>query len=248
MRSAAFYMNAERLMYANRIAHLCNQRCSAEIKARLDKYYDWFMVDEVQDISGRDFNLLLDIIPDKCNSLFVGDFYQHTFDTSRDGNVNQSLYSNYNTYLRRWRTAGVAIDNTTLSKTHRCSEEICEFVTRIGISIGSTGVANGNVVEILNQEDADAIISDDRIPKLFYSKSNTYQCTSMNWGESKGIDHFNDVCVVLNKASMALFSKNALNTMNPQTKNKFYVACTRAHGNLYLVDGMYLEKWKKETT
>lgn len=240
-----FYMTSERLMYSNRIAHYCEQNCADEIRSRLDKYCDWFMVDEVQDIAGRDFNLLMKIIPENCNSIFVGDFYQHTYDTSNDGNINQSLYNDYNTFLRRWRTAGVEIDNTTLSKTHRCSEDICEFVRRIGISIGSTGVANGNVIEINNQEAADAIISDDRIPKLFYAKSDTYQCASMNWGESKGIDHFKDVCVVLNKSTMALYASNALNTMNSQTKNRFYVACTRAHGNLYLMDGKYLDKWKK---
>lgn len=242
-----FYMTSERLMYSNRIAHYCEQNCADEIRERLDKYYDWFMVDEVQDIAGRDFNLLMKIIPENCNSLFVGDFYQHTYDTSNDGNVNQSLYNDLNGYLGRWRTAGVEIDHTTLSKTHRCSEEICEFVVKTGILIGSYGTAKGKVIEVSNEEMADSIISNNDIPKLFYAGSSGYDCISMNWGESKGIDYFKDVCVVLNKTTMAHYLGNTLIELSPQTRNKFYVACTRAHNNLYLMDVRYLEKWRNNS-
>ncbi len=240
-----FYMNSERMMYSNRIAHYCEQECVEEIKARLDKYYDWMMIDEVQDIAGRDFNLMMKIIPEKCNSLFVGDFYQHTYDTSNDGNVNTSLYDDYKKFLKRWKAAGVTIDNTTLGKTHRCSEEICQFVVKTGIAIDSTGTATGKVILVDEEDTANDIITNDRIPKLFYDKCYSYACASMNWGASKGIDSFEDVCVVLNKTTMALYSKDRLHELNSQTKNKFYVACTRAHRNLYLMDSKFLSKWKK---
>ena len=240
-----YYMTADYLMYSNRLSQYCEEE-SVSIKARLDKYYDYFFVDEVQDFAGRDFNFLMHIIPDKCNTLFVGDFFQHTFDTSNDGNVNITLYEDYCRYINRWKKMGVAVDTTSLSRTHRCCAEICSFVSGMGIAIESTGEASGVVRLLDNEADADAIIIDDNVPKLFYQDCSKYRCKAMNWGASKGIDDFVDVCVVMNKTVYAQYMKGNLAGVNPKTKNKLYVACTRAHRNLYFVDGKFLEKYKME--
>ena len=42
----------------------------------------------------------------------------------------------------------------------------------------------------------------------------------MNWGASKGIDSFEDVCVVLNKTAQKLLENRKLIELNPKTKNK----------------------------
>ena len=69
-----------------------------DIRSRIETYFDEFIIDEIQDIAGRDFHLLEALMSTNVNMLFVGDFYQHTFDTSRDGNVNQSLFDDKATY------------------------------------------------------------------------------------------------------------------------------------------------------
>lgn len=241
----SFYKTKTERIFSNRIAHFCKEHCADNIKDRIDKYYDYFFIDEVQDIAGHDFNLLLSIIPNTCNAIFVGDFYQHTFDTSTDGNVNPNLYKNYRKYLKRWRDAGVKVDSSSLSRTHRCSTEICNFVRNMGIEIESTGESIGNVIVLDNEQNVDAIINDDSIPKLIFNNSVKYRCVSMNWGISKGIDSFTDVCVVLNKTALSLFTKGRLADMNPMSKNKLYVACTRAHRHLYITDYRFLEKYKR---
>ena len=240
----SYYMLKGRMMYSNRLAKYCKKNCADAIKARLDKYYDHFFIDEVQDIAGHDFDMLMAIIPQKCNSLFVGDFYQHTFDTSHDGAINKNLYSDYNKYIARWRKAGVSIDNTSLSKTHRCSCEICDFIAQLGIAIESTGISRGSVVYVSDENKCHELVKNSIVPKLFYDNSSKYACVSMNWGASKGLDHFNDVCVVLNKNTHNLYRKGKLNELSGKTKNKLYVACTRAHQNLYIVSYEFLEKFK----
>ena len=239
-----FYRTKSGRLYHNRIAHFCSNLCVDGIKARLDKYYDYFLIDEVQDFAGHDFNLLLSILPERCETICVGDFYQHTYDTSNDGNVNSGLYYELKRYLRKWTAVGVTVDTTTLSKTHRCSTEVCSFVNDLGIAIESTGEASGHIYVLDREEAIDEILTNDRIPKLFLEKSNRFQCASMNWGASKGIDSFKDVCVVLNKTTQALFEKGKLNELNPQTKNKLYVACTRAHRHLFIVSFKWLEKYE----
>jgi len=240
-----FYRTRSGRLYHNRIAHYCSAQCVDGIKARLDKYYDYLLIDEVQDFAGRDFNMLLNILPDGCNTICVGDFYQHTYDTSLDGNVNHGLYDDYRRFLKKWTDVGVTIDTTTLSRTHRCSSEVCSFVNDMGIAIESTGEADGQVYILDNEEEADAILTNGRIPKLFLEKSNQFRCASMNWGASKGIDSFEDVCVVLNKTAQKLLENRKLIELNPKTKNKLYVACTRAHRHLYIVSYKFLEKYKK---
>ncbi|MGM9788726.1 MAG: DNA helicase UvrD [Candidatus Cryptobacteroides sp.] len=241
-----FYRTKGGLLYHNRIAHFCNENYAIDIKKRLDKYYDYFLVDEVQDFGGHDFDLLLSILPDRGKSVCVGDFFQHTYDTSRDGNVNKSLYKSISTYINQWKKLGVVVDTTSLSKTRRCCAEICQFVNKMGIAIESTEEAVGSVQFIDNQEECERIINNQSIPKLFYSEGNKYRCVGMNWGASKGIDRFLDVCVVLNKKTYDLYSKGNLQALNPTAKNKLYVACTRAHRHLYLMSYKWLENYKRK--
>lgn len=239
-----FYRTSSGRLYHNRIAHYCNVRCVEAIRARLDKYYDFFLVDEVQDFAGHDFNLLLNILPERCNSICVGDFYQHTFDTSLDGNVRSSLYKHLKPYLKEWKKVGAIVDIVSLAQTRRCSADICGFVNQMGIAIESTGEADGNVFIVDEEGQCESIINEPSIPKLFYNNGSKYLCAGMNWGASKGLDHFVDVCVVLNKSSYDLYRKGKLADLNPQTKNKLYVACTRAHRHLYLMSYEWLEKYK----
>lgn len=86
------------------------------LKRRLEKYFDEFIVDEVQDIAGRDFSFLEQLMATNINMLFVGDFYQHTYDTSRDGNVNKNLFDNFPSYEARFINQGFSSDRTSLVK------------------------------------------------------------------------------------------------------------------------------------
>ena len=55
-------------------------------------------------MGGRDFNFLEAIMEANINMLFVGDFYQHTFDTSRDGATNSTYiaYKGYFSMEKSW--------------------------------------------------------------------------------------------------------------------------------------------------
>ena len=57
-----------------------------------------------------------------------------------------------------------------------------------------------------------------------------------NWGETKGEDKYMDVCVLLNKATSKRMSSGTLSELAQLTKNKLYVAITRAKGNVYIFD------------
>ncbi|MCD8054161.1 MAG: AAA family ATPase [Lachnospiraceae bacterium] len=73
---AAYYMTSNRYLYSNRLALLVGKMgVLNDINDRIKTYFDEFIIDEVQDIAGRDFTLLESLMETHVNMLFVGDFF-----------------------------------------------------------------------------------------------------------------------------------------------------------------------------
>lgn len=123
------YIDRNNRVYSNRLSKLIIEKGEADsVSARLSKYFDTVLFDEIQDFAGNDFNFLPHIVNADCDLLFVGDFYQHTFDTSRDGNTNVSLHKQLDGYLKKAQDMGLAVDADTLDRSYRCSASVCKFV------------------------------------------------------------------------------------------------------------------------
>jgi superfamily I DNA/RNA helicase len=232
-----YYIDKQKRLYHNRVAKLLEQYSTlSDINMRIEKYFDNIFIDEVQDFAGHDFNLLRSISQSDVDIIMVGDFFQHTYDTSRDGTVNKNLHSDYHKYLDNFRTIGFNLDLETLNKSYRCSPAICKFISdNIGIEIDSHRHDETLVYLIEDENEIKEKLNSRDIVKLFYQGHHKFLGFSQNWGASKGIDHYKDVCVVLNKRTFDLFKTSKLHELNPQTRNKLYVACSRARQNLYFV-------------
>ena len=140
---------------------------------------------------------------------------------------------------------GWVIDDQTLKKSYRCPIEVCTFVQdKIGISIESATNTQGGIELLSETDDIEKVMQDHDIIKLFFQNSRKYNCHAMNWGESKGVDAFKDVCVVLNKKTYEAFRQNKLRDMAALTKNKLYVACTRTRNKLYFIDEAQVSQYK----
>ncbi len=242
------YMSSNRKLYKSRMAKFIEiEGIMPEIFQRLEKYYDFFCIDEIQDLSGYDFDFILNLSESNINMMMVGDFYQHTFKTSADGNKNSSLYKDYEKYKKRYKEKGIKVDETILNKSYRVSEEICNFIeNEMGIFIQSHRMNNSKINFVENKENIQEIMQNNKIIKLFYQNSSKYKCFSQNWGDSKGIDKYEDVCVILNKTTMDCYKKRKLKDLAALTKNKLYVACTRARGKLYFIEEAKVKEYKKE--
>lgn len=234
-----YYMSDGGYFYSNRLSMILQKNSVMdEIKNRITKYFDEFIIDEVQDIAGRDFTFLEKLMDTDVNQLFVGDFYQHTYDTSRDGNVNKTLFNNRLEYEQRFINKGFLCDSTSLVNSWRCSKTICQFIVdNLGIEIYSNRSKDDDteIKYINDSRERDMILLDSDIVKLHYSKGTLYGLGHYNWGEMKGEDKYNDVCVFLNKTTAKVYDSGKLQYLAPSTRNKLYVAITRAHGNVYFV-------------
>jgi DNA helicase-2/ATP-dependent DNA helicase PcrA len=242
----AFYVDRHRRLYHNRIATLlATKGVMSEVTRRVEKYADVVCVDEVQDIAGYDFELLMAICRSDVDVILVGDFHQHTFDTSRDGPMNKALHDDYEKYKKRFEKVGLVVDTTSLAKSYRCSQTVCDFIREhLGIEIYSHSSDATEAILLVRQDDADRLHACEETIKLFYREHRKYGCYSENWGSSKGADHYQDVCVVLNGTAYKAFKDGVLRNAAPQTRNKLYVACSRPRGNLYLIPDQVFKRFK----
>ena len=242
------YMDGDRVYHCRMAKLLAVKGCLGDVRERLDRYYDDVYVDEVQDFGGHDFNFILEIAQARARFRLVGDFYQHTFATSQDGNVNKSLHDEYDDYRAKFAKAGFKVDTTTLGASHRCGPAVCDYITKtLGIQIAAASVSAARVEVVESQEDVDRLHSDQNTVKLFLERHWLYGCHSNNWGASKGLDHYQDVCVALNPTSWALFLRGELALAKPIIRNKLYVAFSRARGNLFLAPESLFKKHRSGT-
>jgi len=242
------YFTKNRRLFHNRIAKLLIEKDSVgEVCERIEKYFDVVCIDEIQDFSANDFNLVLGVCQANLDILFVGDFYQHTFDTSRDGSTRVNLHKDFDKYVREFEKAGLWVDRTTLVRSYRCGPQVCDFVAeKLRISIESHRTDDVDVVGVSDYETAAKLYDECNTVKLFYDSQSRYECVSNNWGKSKGRDDYDDVCVVLNKTTLELFESDRLDELSPTTKNKLYVALTRARGTVYLVPHTFYDHMKRK--
>jgi superfamily I DNA/RNA helicase len=241
------YFDKNRRLFSSRIAKLLIEfNVIPEVLERIEAFFEAVFVDEIQDFAANDFNLVCQLAEANVDIKLVGDFFQHTFDTSRDGNTQKNLHNSFNTYCQKLSSAGYTVDLESLSHSYRCSPTICSFVeNNIGISIKSHRDDTMELKLLEDQETIEQVFYNDSVVKLFYQNSNAYPGNTENWGNTKGLDHYRDVCVVLNPNSFKAYETGQLSSLAATTKNKLYVACTRAKGNLYFVSEKKLKSYKQ---
>lgn len=244
--SKGHYIDKNERLFASRIAKLLIEfDVVPEVIERIETFFDLLCIDEVQDFAANDFNFMCALANANVKMLLVGDFYQHTFDTSRDGNTQKNLHSCFEKYCKKFTSAGFSIDFESLSHSYRCGPCVCSFVQKeLEIEILSHRSDQVEVRLVEDSREIEGIYLNDTIAKLFYQKSSCYYGYTENWGNTKGLDHFQDICVVLNPTTFRAFQSGQLSKLPPTTKNKLYVACTRAKGNLYFVSEKKLRKYR----
>ena len=179
------YLTHNGYLFAARAAKLIQETNTiTTITKRLCRHFDNLYVDEVQDFAANDFNFLLELAQSEIPTLYVGDYFQHTFDTSRDGNTRSTLFKKgYEAYVGEFKKAGFDVDTTTLSNSWRCSPEVCSYITdATGIEIGSSRKDVTKVKFVTEPADILNVFNDPTIVKLFYQNQSNYACYANNWG------------------------------------------------------------------
>jgi DNA helicase II / ATP-dependent DNA helicase PcrA len=113
---------------------------------------------------------------------------------------------------------------------------VCDFIKKnLGILIESHRVDKTDIRFVDSEIETRTVFEDQSIIKLFYQQHYGYNCYSKNWGDCKGEDKYQDVCVVLSNPAYNKLKKEKLGSMAAQTLNKLYVACSRPKGDLIII-------------
>lgn len=232
---------------------------SKEIKKiiieRLYKFCDQIYFDELQDFMGKDFDLLSMFVKETNVKVFaVGDFYQHSvsksnFTASKPFMKKGKIYISKDEYKLLFK-GNVDIDESTLIKSRRVPEKICNFINnKLGIHIQSSSVVKGHYELLETDSKIIEVIEDTNIIKLFFKDSRKYNCLpTNNWGYSKG-DTYQKSCVILTKTFESLFEEDfSCAHLTPVQINPLYVAMTRATDELYFIKEKDFKRFKAKYT
>lgn len=211
---------------------------------RLNLFYDFILIDEFQDFREFDYEVIIKLAKYLNEILLVGDYYQHSVSARNNTGKpfkNKKSTISYVDYIEQMKKNGFEVDTTTLSKSRRCSEDICDYVCKkLKINITSNGEHKGKVIWADNNPRE--ILANNKIIKLVYNDADKYTFPTINWSYAKG-DTLNCVCVILTTSLENIDDENFNYKKIPiSTINKLYVAMTRSRGDLYLMKNSTLKK------
>lgn len=220
---------------ASRLALLLNDKSTHAVISRLERIYNNIYIDEVQDLSGDDINILEILFDSKINIFCVGDPKQSTYKTYNTNKFKNKTGKNIFQYFESLNSDSIvemAVDN----KSRRCNADICKLANMIH--------PNEPLIESLKDESdfhkGVYIISSDDVKEYYnnyrpiilrYDKRTKCEYHDViNYGVSKGLT-FDRTLIYPNKPLTKLILKGT----NLSSPEKYYVAATRAKHSVCIV-------------
>lgn len=240
--SERYYCPSPGTAYRTRLADLtalCDEQWGGEVIRRVCAIYGVILVDEAQDFAGYDYDLLLSLMNVSHEMVIVGDPRQQTYRTG--AKAKNRNYPNVFSFFES--KTDYLIDSTTLSVSHRCSNEVISLANRLyseypAVTASEVRSKNpkGQISEISHRDfESWDPTERARLTTLIWDKRTRVPsgCRVMNMGESKGLT-LDDV-VIFPTRDMKKWLSDPTTELESGTKAKFYVAITRAAGDLFIV-------------
>nr|WP_114788086.1 AAA family ATPase [Lactiplantibacillus plantarum] len=250
---ARHYVDETGRLYLSRISELVTKQ-KRELRELMFQRIGWFtdilIVDEYQDLTGKDFDLLKLLVKQKFFDVtLVGDVFQTGVSQSVQRKESKLLGFNqdvdtFDDFMKGiFGSKKLIIDNTSLIRSRRISPSCAEFVEEhLGIEIKSMGVTTTGVHRVTGVDELNLIMS-NKMTVLIFSRNVTHDFPNEDynsWSYVKG-STCGDVLVVLTTKTDKILESEELTGIPRKTLNKLYVALTRATGELYIVSS---DIWK----
>ncbi|MBD5833945.1 UvrD-helicase domain-containing protein [Weissella confusa] len=245
------YLDKWKYLYLSRLSGLAIYQKSNDKKfwdkvfERLSKYVDEVVVDEYQDLTGKDLKILAQLMKQKyVDVTLVGDVYQSQVQKSEQKTVAPYSGSWQDIEQVLYKTFGkqIEIDTESMKASRRIGHGVAKFIQdKLDIAITSDGRHGGEVHISESVEDVEKILGKKPIILVWDSRITVpKEYVSLNWGYSKG-DTLSLVLIVLTKATENYLFHPQGNTLTPATRNKLYVALSRSENDVHLVSS---DLWK----
>lgn len=225
---------------ASNLVLLLNEKSNGLVFERLERIYSHIFVDEVQDMAGRDLDLLAIIFRTAIKVTCVGDNKQATFQTHTTRTNKKISGINIFDFFAEAEKNGIAkIEKDLCSR--RFNEDICQFANKIfpnenNMTTNMREITGHDGIFLIERKDAQSYYACFHPQELRYSKATTDICGNyaVNFGECKGQTY--ERCLIYPPKPLLNFI-NGKGLISPQ---KYYVALTRAkYSNTIIVEKMF---------
>lgn len=235
-------------LYSDKLSEFaveCYNKAKEQILNRLSGIFSVIYIDESQDLAGWDFEVIRILANyEPLGIIMCGDPRQNTYSTSfsqkyyrYNGRPDKFVAERINTTTNN----PVVVDTITLSKSHRCIEEICKFSNIIMPEFPASHACNcAKCVEaraayghlkgvFLLKESLEKDYLDEYKPvSLIWDSKSINKIKTQeyyNYGESKGLE---EDAIIIYPTQKILDFININKPLKENSANKFYVAVTRA--------------------
>lgn len=238
------YFSKSQLIYSDKLSKFvikANELTDGKVIKRIGKIYSHIFIDEVQDMAGYDLEIIKFLFSLDSNILMVGDPRQVTYHTHdeakykkyKDGNIIEFVECECSEY-------SVEIDDTTLNKTYRNNQPICEFANSIYSNFKPCAYiehepTGHDGVFFVTPSDVEAYLSIYKPIQLRDTRKTTVNLSypAMNLGESKGLTF--ERVLIYPTSKMIDWILDHDKEMKSSSKSKFYVGVTRAKHSVAIV-------------
>ena len=225
---------------ASNLILFLDKQSGHRVFSRLKSIYSSIYIDEVQDLAGRDIEILENLFALNTSIVCVGDNKQATFQThSTKTNQKKSGKKIFVYFRELQRNNIVEIQETLCSR--RFNSQICSFANYVypndnNMTSDMTEVTEHDGVFLIAKEDAAKYFSFFSPQELRYNKTftNTQGYNAVNFGECKG-KTYPRCLIYANKEFVGFLKGKKL-----KAPEKYYVAVTRAkYSNAIVVDSLF---------
>ncbi len=116
--------------HISEFACICNEKTNGKVFSRLEEIYSKVFIDEVQDISGYDFDLIELLLKSKISCNFVGDCRQATYFTTCSPKYKKYKGKNIIHLFKDWENKGLC-SIAEKNDCYRSNQLICDFADKL---------------------------------------------------------------------------------------------------------------------
>lgn len=239
-----FYLSDTDCMYSDKLSQFA---CAVIDKTdgrplrRLEQIYVRVYIDEVQDLSGYDLDLLEHLLNSEVDIRMVGDIRQATYKTNNSAKNSQFGGAQIFEKFKAWRNLG-KVDINLNTGSFRCVQAICDLADQLYPNLPNAKSLNERVtghdgVFAVRESDAPAYFEQVNPQTLRLSRrTKNVPGTPMNFGAAKGCT-FNHVLIYPHKALLDAIKFGDFGRLGdaPTTIAKVYVGITRARQSVGFV-------------
>ncbi len=242
------YFSDNHRIYSDKLSkfvYKVNKKSHGRVIKRISDIYSNIFLDESQDLAGYDLSLIKLLGKGQSNMLLVCDPRQVTYLTHLERKFKKYRNGRLAEFIENeCSDVEFAIDEVTLSRSHRCNESICAFSNSLYSefkpceSAQNERTGHDGVFLVEKKSCLKYLMRYNPVQLRWDRRTKVYENYNvLNFGLSKGLT-FDRVLIYPTK-EMLSWVKNRNTVLSDQARAKFYVAITRAKYSVGLVCDNY---------